>query len=718
MQPSQADCGVACLASVIHYHGGKPSLEKLRALSGTTAHGTTLLGLYQAAEQIGLIAEGLEAESVRELKEFSEPVILQIATENDLPHYLVMYGVDSESGNAVVGDPAIGLRYYTLEEIDQIWQNKTLLKLTPAQNFVRSAAEKERKRKWTLALLRGEASFLWMASSLAFAISILTLSAIIFGGQFIDEILPTGNRQNFVLATVLMAVLLLARGTTNYLKTLFIMRQGKAFTNRIVEKLYGNLIYLPKSFFDLRKAGELTARMNDTNRIQSKMSTLCGEIIDDLLQSVVFTVAVFIYSPGIGFLLIGSTPFYALLIYLFNGHVTRSQRKLIGSSVALESLFIDTVQSITTIKAMNKEGFFETLYNQVFSFFQNKILHLGKLNARFTFFADVICTVFLMSVFGLSLWMLEANTLQFGETITVIAMAICVMLSIKRLAVANAQVQEVRIAFNRIHDFMIIKSEHHSDAITSVLERFSFNEDFRLKIKNLSFRFPGKRQLLKGISLKVKAGEMIAVIGGSGAGKSTLVQILQKFYKPESGKIEINSVDLEKIPTRQWRQLISVVPQDIKLFNNNLLFNLTLSDDPADVDSVIEFCQYYGFDQYFESFPQSYLTHLGEGGVNISRAQQQLVMLARAIFQKPRLLILDECFSAMDTRMEKFVFNLLSKLKSTTAVVLVLHRLKFNHNADRIYILQNNALSASGSHDELMLTANFYSDSIREASNY
>lgn len=718
LQHDQSDCGLSCLASIINYHGGKPSLEKLRELSGTAGQETTILGLYQAAQQIGLVAEGMQAEGIKELREFNDPVILHV-TIQDASHYFVMYGIDNESGNAVIGDPAQGLLYYTLDELDKLWQSKTLLKLTPDQNFVRSSADKERKRKWILELIKGEASFLWIAFSLGSIFTVLSASIAIFGEAFVDAILPAGNRQNFIGSVLLIAILLMVRSFIGYLKALFIMRQGKHFTNTIVEKLYNNLIYLPKAFFDLRKAGELTARMNDTNRIQSKMSVLFGNIIDDILQAIIFTIVVSFYSPIVAILVLFSIPFYAALVSLFNENIIRSQRKLIGSAVTLESLFIDTVESITTIKALNKESFFESLYNQVFGFFQNKILHVGKLNARFTLYAEIIKTLFIISAFALCSWKLQLSALQMGEIIAVLYMAIAILSSINRLAIANCQLQEVKIAFNRIHDFMIIKPENFSDPATlRSEEKFLFKDDFRLKIKNLSFRFPGKRQLLRNISLKVKVGEIIAIVGGSGSGKSTLTQILQKFYKPESGKIEINSIDLEKIPTKQWRQLVGIVPQEIKLFNNNLLYNLTLSEDPDKIDAIIEFCQYYGFDQYFESFPQSYLTPLGEDGVNISKAQQQLVALARALFNKPKLLLLDECFLSMDTRMERFVFNLLNKLKSTMAIVLVTHRLKPNQKADCIYILQNNELSASGSHDELMLTPNFYSDSMRESSSY
>jgi len=713
LQQGQSDCGLSSLASIISYHGGKPSLEKLREVSGTTVQSTTMLGLYQAAQQVGLAADGLEAEHVRELRSIEEPVILQLTTHNKL-HYVVMYGIDQETGNAVIGDPARGIVYSTLEDLDHVWPTKALLRLIPTETFVRSSADNERRRKWLFDLVRAEASFLWMAFALAGIFAISSVSILFVAQQFIDNIVPSNNPQNFVIGVVLLTLLLGVKGSIAYLKMLFITRQGKDFTYRLVEKLYNNLMYLPKTFFDLRKAGELTARMNDTTRIQSKVSLLLGNMMDDLLVVATFLVTAFFYSPVLTLIVATSVPLYVLLTYVFNDNVVRSQRKLIGSAVTLESLFIETAESMDTIKALNRESFFETLYKQTFGFFQTKIFHIGKLNARFTFFADLLNAIFIMIAFVFCSWSWKNGSLPGGEAIVLFILVATIVVSINRLATANTQLQEVRIAFNRIYDFMIIKPENFNDPIPALQDRFSFEEDFRLKIKNLSFRFPGRRQLLRGISLRVKVGEVIGLTGGSGSGKSTLIQILQKLYKPESGKIEVNSIDLEKIPTAQWRKIVGVVPQHIKIFNNNLLYNLTLSENPDDVDAAIEFCQYYGFDQYFEAFPQGYLTPLGDNGANISRAQRQLVGLARTLFQKPRLLILDDCLTSIDSRMERFVLSLLTKLRSSTAVILVMNRLKFNQHIDRIYILQNNELIASGSHDELMLTANYYSDLVRQ----
>ncbi|HRJ31406.1 MAG TPA: ATP-binding cassette domain-containing protein [Cyclobacteriaceae bacterium] len=236
----------------------------------------------------------------------------------------------------------------------------------------------------------------------------------------------------------------------------------------------------------------------------------------------------------------------------------------------------------------------------------------------------------------------------------------------------------------------------------------------QLNVNKLTFRFPGRARLLKDISLSVKKGEVIAMLGESGGGKSSFLQIIQKFYKPESGTIEVNGIDLDRISTLTWRDLIGVVPQEVKIFNGNLLYNLTLSDNPNEYQSAIVFCKQAGFDKYFESFPQSYLTILGEEGINISGGQKQVVALARALFRQPKLLLLDEATAAMDKNTEAFVLQLLMNLKQNTAVILVTHRIQTARKADRIYILDAGEIVASGTPETLMESVNFYSESVNE----
>jgi len=171
-----------------------------------------------------------------------------------------------------------------------------------------------------------------------------------------------------------------------------------------------------------------------------------------------------------------------------------------------------------------------------------------------------------------------------------------------------------------------------------------------------------------------------------------LIQILQKFYSPEAGSVEFNGMPLNDISTTAWRDTLGVVPQDVKVFNGSLLYNIALSDNAEDLAGVLKFCEDFGFDTYFDKFPNRYLTILGEDGINLSGGQKQLVALARSLYKKPKLLILDEATSAMDRRTERFIFDLLCELRKGISIILVTHKIESAILADRIFHLDNGVM--------------------------
>lgn len=707
-QQGKSDCGIACLASVIKYHKGEQSLERLRELSGTSQQGTTLLGLYQAARQLGFEAEGLEAESVDNLKELSEPAILHVLIDNKLQHYFVFYGFDGNE-KAIIGDPAEGIVHYSKNDLIKVWESKALLKLIPNADFQKTESTINRKKKWIVDLIEDDINVLLVALCLGIVVSVLGLTMIIFSQKLIDDILPSGNKQNLIFSIALVTLLLLCRNVFVYVRGIFLIRQASDFNNRIIQSFYSKLLGLPKLFFDTRRIGELITRMNDTRRIQSTISIIAGNTIIDLLFFFVSVTFIFLYSLTIGFLILGSIPLYLLLIILFTRKISDSQKSVMRSYADTESHYIDTIQGISAIKASGKEEFFQMLNKQKYGVFQLQIIKLGKLNIRFGILSECIGLLLLFTVLLCSSLMVLSKTLQLGEMVALLSLSGSIIPAINRLVNSNIQIQEAFVAFDRMFEFTSIKSEYELQKGEPIAAEASLN----LKLANISFGFPGRKKLLKDVSLQVGKGELIVLCGESGGGKSTLMQLLQKFYAPESGTIFYNNISLNTISTEHWRNMLGIVPQDIKLFNGNLFYNITLSDNPGDYEAAIKLCQDYKFDFYFESFPQSYLTILGEEGVNISGGERQLVALARALFRGPRFLLLDEATSAMDHKTENFVIDLLLKLKSEIAIFMVTHRIKTAQRADRIYILEDGNITTSGNPNELIAGVNFFSELVR-----
>ncbi len=703
-----SDCGVACLLSVIKYYGGDAKIERLRELSGTTKQGTTLLGLYQAANEIGLFAEAYEAD-ISNLIQQEEPCILHIIKNQKLQHYVVYYGVEGE--DLVISDPAEGVKLVSKQELEKQWQSKTLLLLKKTEALTEEKTIKSDKWSWIRELVKEDITILSLALALGVFIAILSLSIAVFSQHLIDEILPLRDTFKLYMGAGLLIILLIGQSGLGYIRQLFILRQSRDFNNRIIDDFYQTLLRLPIPFFQNRKTGDLIARMNDAGRLQRTITFLFAEVMIDVLMIITASIYILTQSFLLGSFVLLCVPVYFGLTWYYNEEILTGQRCVMAAHAANESNYVDTIQGIATIKIANKETFFSNLTRSVFGYFQDQIFRLGKVGIGFGLWANVIGVLFSVTVLVFSSILVLNSEIQIGALVAIFQMTSQLIPSANRLALTNIQIQEARVAFDRLYEFTSLEPEEYGEET----EAANIEKLTSIQVQDITFRFPGRSQLLKGVEFEVRKGEIVSLLGESGCGKTTMLHILQKFYKPESGSIIINEDhNLEDIPISSWRPKIASVFQEVKMFNGTLLENICLGDIREEAQKVVDFCRKFGLNTYFERFPQQYATILGEDGVNISGGQKQLVALARALYQKPELLLLDEPTSAMDRKTETNVLSLLNRLKKEMAIILVTHRVQSAKQADRIYIIEEGVISDKGTPEVLTERQNLFSHSLRD----
>ncbi|MDA9555154.1 peptidase domain-containing ABC transporter [Pelobium sp.] len=700
-QQDQSDCGVACLLSIIKFHGGLFNLEKLRELSGTTKQGTTLLGLFQCSNSLGLKAEGFEAE-IKHLKDLPEPCILHVRLEQNLEHYLVCYGI-SPTNEFIIGDPAKGIIYLTEEELDKIWLSKTLLTLKPTRSFVKIKNQNKEKLSWFLNLIKEDYPILGISIFLGIIISVLGLATAIFSQKLIDDILPKSKTQTLIIGLICLLLLLLVKAVLNYLRQHFLLQQTKDFNTRIASNFYDDLLSLPKSFFDHRKTGDMIARMNDTMRIQKSIVYITGSFFIDFIVVLISSIFLFIYSWEIAVIALTCIPIMVLVVYKYHQPIVRGQQQVMAAYAHNESNYVDTIQAIDTIKVANKESFFSRITKTVYVFFQEQSFNLGKKGNQFGLLTELFSTIIIISVIAYASFQVFQKQLTMGEMIALMTISSSLLPAITRLTLTNLQIQEARVALDRMYEFVSIKPEYNSNDVAQ--EAIVFHS---LSIENISFRFPGRKSILNSISLTIDRGEIIALLGESGCGKSTFLQIIQKFYDFENGRICLNDKDFKEIAIPTWRNCIATVPQDIKIFSGTLLYNVILEDKIDDLEVFHKFCVANGFDKYFLELPQGYFTLIGEEGINLSGGQKQLVAIARALYKKPQFLILDEVTSAMDRNTENFILNLLKKLRDKITVLIVTHKFYTAKIADKIYLIENGVSKSLGDPEILMKEESIY----------
>ncbi|WP_169739255.1 peptidase domain-containing ABC transporter [Dyadobacter crusticola] len=702
MQTNQTDCGVACLLTIIKYYKGVSSFETIRRLSGTSTTGTTLLGLYQAANKLGFDTQGIQTNCETLIQNNYTPAILYFNSN----HFVVFFGYAEPKQNGtklVIGDPATGLKYLSESELDELWQTKKCLILSPNEKFKHQEELKNQKREWIKGLLRKDVPLLTIASVMGVLISVLGLSMAVFSQKLIDNILPKKDEEKLYLGIFVVFVLLIVKECFSYLRGFYLLKQSKDFNTRVSDFFYSHLLYLPKVFFDSRKTGDLTARLNDTQKIQGAITRIAGSVLTDVFVLISSTVFVFIYSWQIGLFCLVSIPLFFLLVNRSSQRIQNAQRNIMASYALAESNYISTLQGIDTIRGFNLQQLFAGDNKRTYGHYQNDILLLGKVQIRLTYFANLLAIVFVILVLLFACTQVLSNKLKAGELIAILGMCGTLLPSVANLALISVPITEAKIAFERMFEFTGIETESDPDT-QSIRNEFS-----SLKVCNLSFRFPGRNEILRDASFEVAKGEIIAIMGENGCGKSTLTQIIQRNYQFERGQVIVNDhIDLTALGRSDWNEVCVSVPQNIHIFNGTIADNITLANPSTTEFS--DFVTEHGLGAFLDSFPQSMMTIVGEEGINLSGGQKQMLAIARALYTKPELLIMDEATSAMDRQSEQFVLDLLGRLRTKMAIIFITHRLHVLKSlVDRIYILDNGVITATGNHSELLQSSNLYS---------
>lgn len=703
-QHDSSDCGVACLLLLIRYYGGDSTVQHLREISGTSQTGTTLLGLYQAANAIGFKAEGAEANGITDLIEHGKPTILAVLLDEKFEHYIVCYGF--ENGQFVIGDPAGGVELYSPEKLGKIWTKKCLL-LEPTEKFTRKSDIRQRKQQWLKNLLREDAGILTASVFIGIVLSALGMVMAVFSQKLVDEVLPAHDIRKLVVGLVLVFILLQARVVIGALRSKLLITQSRDFNNRIIDFFYSRLLHLPKAFFDMRKIGDMVARLNDTRRIQTVISSLAGDTIINLLMVVVSLIFLAFYSWQIALIAFLCMPVFFWVIYRHNAAIIAQQREVMAGYAMTESNFISTINGIAAIKNFNRQSIFQKINQVLYAAFQGKVFNLGKTQIRIGVISGVASVIIMLGLIAFSSFQVFQGSLSIGQLMAVVGITGSLFPAVASLALLAIPVNEAKVAFDRM--FEIVGTEDIS--MPYVFDSPRLDSVKTLEVTDLSFRFIGRRKLLDRISMNFQCGAISCIVGESGCGKSTLCQILQRFYTPESGSIKLDGRDISTFSKDLWMQLISVVPQDVFIYNGTVLDNICFGEVPKDLHEIMEFCTHYGFDKFLSELPQGLMTLVGEEGINLSGGQKQLVAFARALFKPSKILLLDEMTAAMDLNTERTICDLLLRLKEDHIIVFITHRLETAKKiGDKIYVIANGQIQAEGTHDELLKETNFYSD--------
>jgi ATP-binding cassette subfamily B protein len=685
LQHDSSDCGTACLVTLIRFFGGESTIGQIRNLSGTDQSGTTMLGLLQAAEKTGFDATGYEAE-IPDIIKYSRELILHVRLENGFDHYVVWFGYENDK--FIIWDPAKGLQYLSEHELSKLWESRKCLGVIPNSKFIRRKSRRDLIFRWLVEKIKPDKNILTVSLIAGIAISILSMVMAVFTQKLIDDILPSKDNTMLAISLLLLFILLVAKALLGYVRQLMLLSQGKTFNIRIIDDFFGLFLNLPKPFFDTRKKGDFIGRLNDTMRIQRVITEFVSIYLIDLMIVIFSLVFLFIYSSFSALISIIFLPVLFLVIYRWNKKIIDSQREVMAMYANTESNYIDSLGGITEIKSLQWQDHFKSRNKTIFSEFQERIFNLGKIKVSLGLIAGIAGILYLVLILSITSVFVFRSRITTGELLAILSICSGILPSLLNLSLIAIPLSEVKVALSRMFEFT--QTDPESDIPINAPVGIE-----NIRLRDISFRFPGRSLLLKKINIQLQKGTIVSLTGESGCGKSTIAGIIMRFYEAEDGTIVVNhGIDSNKIPINNWRSKVIIIPQEIHIFNGTILQNILTDPTEDKLKDLVSVINEFGLVRFYDSFPSGLLTLVGEDGLSLSGGQKQIIAFTRAIIKKPDFLIIDEGTSSLDRQSEQILIKIIQSIKRDTGILMITHKGELiKEISDENYILENGILS-------------------------
>ena len=689
-----SDCGPACLVSIASYYKLSLPLSKVRQLSATDKDGTNVLGLMEAAKKLGFDAKGIRGD-IPCLYDVPKPAIAHLIINETLQHYVVICKLKKQKISLM--DPAIGkIVIMTLEEFKQQWTG-VLVILLPNKSFTPGNQKTSLSlRFWYL--LKPHKFILIQAVIGSVFYTLLGFSTSIFIQKITDHVLVNQNYRLLHLMGTAMLFIWLVQMLLSVYKDLFLIRSGQEIDARLILGYYKHLLKLPQQFFDTMRIGEIISRINDAVKIRVFINNTSLSLMVNFFIVMFSFILMFTYYWKLGFIMVTIIPLYLIIYYITDLLNKKTERKLMESSADLESQLVESLQSISTIKQFGLENYmhfktekkFINLLKTSYKSSVNQVISLGSTQG--------VSSLFTILLLWLGSHYVMSKELSPGELFSFFAIIGYFTGPISSLISSNKIIQNALIAADRLFEILDLETESSENKYP-----VSKSENHDIQFKNVFFSYGNRPEIFANLNLVFKKGEIVAIVGESGSGKSTLIHLLQGLYPLSKGRIMWGDQDMRYIRKSSLRNLISIVPQDIHLYEGTLLYNISIGDIQANLERVIQICKLLDIMKFIEALPLGFDTYIGENGVTVSGGQKQKIAIARALYQDPEVLIMDEATSSLDSSAEQAIQGAILTLKAKgKTVILITHRIINLSFADRIIFLENGKLIEQGKPSELM----------------
>lgn len=641
------DCGVTCLYNIIKYYNGNISMSKLRRLTKTNENGTNVYNIVNASNSLGLKAEAYKCE-FNDLSNVKLPIIAHIKLDNKFDHFVILEKINNEK--IIVQDPIRGKVVYDDISFKKKWTG-SIITFYKMNNLV--------KEKQNGAFINLK-SYIFLYKKILLFFLVLTILASLFSllnSFYLSSLYNQKNNYHIVLFLFLLFSVF--KIIIDYIKNSIVFDFDNNFDSKLTNNIYKKILSLPLKYHHSRPVGDIMSRVNDLSSIKEFINFVSFSLITDFLFVIIIFIIIFFINKLLFLLLIIFALTYMFVYLLFRDKIYSMSLILKEKNSEVNSYLIESILGIDTIKNFNIEK--ERKLR-----FKSKYNNLLKLNVKYNkfilsieLFQNFIMTISNVFILFVGIKLVNKGLLLFSNLIIINSLLIYFFISLKNIIYFDRILIDSKNSYNRLEDLLDEEEDNNNKS------NFNFNNN--IEFKNVAYSYDSYN-IFENLSFNIDKGDFVFVKGDSGVGKSTLFKILTKQINDYKGKVIIDNTNIKNLSLNDIRNNICFVSQNEIIFTDTILNNITLFKEVAkkELEKVIRIT---GIDKFLKEKNISLNFLLEENGHNISGGERQRILLARALLQNKKILILDETTNGIDILSEE---NIVRKVKEEYDVTLIL----------------------------------------------
>ena len=541
-----------------------------------------------------------------------------------------------------------------------------------------------------------------------FLILVRSLSGLVLpyaSKTLIDEVIPSKDTEALTLLLIVVCTALLFQSISSFSLTRILSVEAQHLISVLRARVQQKLLKLPVSFFDNNKSGALVSRvMTDVEGVRNLVGTGLVQLIGGSITAIISLVILIRINAQMTLFVLGPVLIFALIALKAFGYIRPIFRARGKINAEVTGRLTETLNGIRVIKGFNAEtqeqDVFEKGVDELFQNVKKSLTATAFMTSSSTFLLGLASA----GIMGMGGYFIMKNTMTYGEFVSFTLFLGFMIAPIVQMSNIGSQLTEAFAGLDRTQELMAIPEENDLETRTLALTKIEGNVSF----KNISFSYDDKTEVLHDISFEAPKGSVTALVGSSGSGKSTIAGLATAFLNPTSGQVLIDDVDLSKVDLRSFRSQLGVVLQDDFLYEGTIRENILFPRPDATEKELLTAVEGAYVNEFTDRFDDGLDTLIGERGVKLSGGQRQRISIARALLARPKIVILDEATSNLDTQSEAFIQKSLSVLMQDRTTFVIAHRLSTIQKADQILVVEEGDIVERGKHEELIAAEGRY----------